>query len=115
MAAATASGDATASREGPREESVPRTVRSDLEGLRLHAASAKSCAERLLVEAVRAQPFAATAAAAGVGFLLGGGIPRGAMVLLVGTVTRVAAAWLSEEILTQRGAGSADSAAEGPR
>ena len=111
MAAATASGDATASQEGPREESVPRTLRSDLEGLRLRAVSAKSGVERLLAEAVRAQPFAATAAAAGVGFLLGGGLPRGAMVLLVETAGRIAATWLSEES-PLRGAANDDSAAE---
>jgi ElaB/YqjD/DUF883 family membrane-anchored ribosome-binding protein len=115
MVAATASGDATASQESPREDSAPRTLRSDLEGLRLRAASAKSGVERLLSEAVRAQPFTATAAAAGIGFLLGGGLPRGAMVLLVGTATRIAGAWLSNEILTPKTREAPTSAEEGPR
>jgi hypothetical protein len=82
--------------------------------LRTRIASAKDGALRLMEEAVAAEPFVATAAAAGAGFVLGGGLPRGTIALLVETGARVAVAWLGEEI-RPRGAANDDSAAEGGR
>jgi len=111
MSAATATWDGIASRESPGEKAVPRTLRSDLDRLHARVASAKDGALRLLEEAVAAEPFVATAAAAGLGFVLGGGLPRGAIALLFRTGTRAAAAWLGEGILL-RGAANDDSAAE---
>ena len=91
---------------------MPRTLRSDLARLRSQVASARSGAWRLLEDAVAAQPFTATAAAAGVGFVLGGGLTRATIALLLGTGTRAAATWLGEEI-RMRAAENVDSAAEG--
>ena len=103
-----------ASREPPEEKAVPRTLRSDLYKLRSRVASAKDDALRLLEQGVAAEPFVATVAAAGLGFVLGGGLPRGTIALLFETATRVAATWLGEEIRL-RGAANDDSAAEDDR
>jgi hypothetical protein len=54
-----------------------------------------------LASAVIEHPFAATATAAGVGFVLGGGMTRAALALLIQTGTRIAATWLSEAIRHQ--------------
>ena len=93
---------------------MPRTLRSDLDRLRSRVASAKDGALRVLEEAVAAEPLVATAAAAGLGIVLGGGLPRGTIALLLGTGARVAAAWLGEEIRL-RGAANDDSATEDDR
>jgi ElaB/YqjD/DUF883 family membrane-anchored ribosome-binding protein len=114
MSAATATWDGMDSREPREEKAVPRTLRSDVDRLRSRVASATDGALRLLDEAVAAEPFVATAAAAGLGFLLGGGLPRGSIALLFETGTRVAAAWLGEEIRL-RGAANDDSATEDDR
>ena len=114
MSAATGTWDGNASHETPEEESVPRTLRSDLDRLRSRVASAKDGALRVLEESVAAEPFVATAAAAGLGFVLGGGLPRGTIALLFGTGARVAAAWLGEEIRL-RGTPGDDSATKDDR
>jgi hypothetical protein len=114
MSAATGTWDGNASREPAEEEAVPRTLRSDLDRLRSRVASAKDGALRVLEEAVAAEPFVATAAAVGLGFVLSGGLPRGTIGLLFGTGIRVAAAWLGEEIRL-RGAANDDSATEDDR
>jgi|SoiMetStandDraft_5_1073268.scaffolds.fasta_scaffold441156_2 hypothetical protein len=64
-----------------------RTLRSDLDALT--ARISKKISER---------PFAATATAAGVGFVLGGGMTRAATALLIQTGTRIGASWLSEVV-----------------
>ena len=76
---------ATARHDLPR--TPPRTLRSDLEALRARVASA-----------VAAQPIAATAAAVGVGFVVGGRLARPAIRILVNTAAGAAATWLSEAI-----------------
>jgi hypothetical protein len=55
--------------------------------------------EETLRDAVGEQPALTLGAAAGVGFLLGGGLPRGAITLLLGIGTRMAGAWLEREFL----------------
>jgi len=114
MSAATAPWDGMASREPQEQKAVPRTLRSDLDRLLSRVASAKDGALRVLEEAVAAEPLVATAAAAGLGFVLSGGLPRGTIGLLFGTGIRVAAAWLGEEIRL-RGAANDDSATEDDR
>ena len=64
-----------------------RTMRSDLESLRA-----------LLEAMVVAQPLAAAATAAGIGFVLGGGLSRPVLGLLIQTGSRVAATWLGDAI-----------------
>ena len=67
-----------------------RTLRSDLSRLR-----------DLMEWAVCAQPFAATATAAGIGFALGGGWTAARLALLVQAGSRVATAWVGEAIRGQ--------------
>ena len=64
-----------------------RTLRSDLGALTAQ-----------LAKAVNERPFAAAATAAGVGFVLGGGMTRAATALLIQTGTRIGASWLSEVV-----------------
>jgi hypothetical protein len=54
---------------------------------------------RRLAGEIDAHPFGAVAAALCVGFAMGGGIPRGALTLLLGAGARAAAARLGEAIL----------------
>ena len=100
------------SRDPQEEENVPITLCSDLDRLRSRIVFAKDGALRLMEAVVAAEPFVATAA--GAGFVLGGGLPRGAIALLIETGTRVAVAWFGEEIRL-RGAANNDSAAEDSR
>jgi hypothetical protein len=69
------------------EHSRPRTLQSDLAALRARVAAA-----------VAAQPIAATAAAAGIGFVLGSRMARPAVAFLVDTAARAAATWVGEAI-----------------
>jgi hypothetical protein len=55
--------------------------------------------QQKLRDTVEDQPVLAVGAAAGVGFLLGGGLSRGALTLLLGVGTRMAGAWLQREFL----------------
>ncbi len=65
----------------------PRTLWSDLERLRSQLAAA-----------IEARPLAAAAAAAGIGFVLGGGLTRPTIGVLIETGSRVAANWLGEAL-----------------
>ncbi len=69
------------------ENGATRTLISDLEGVRAQIA-----------DAVRERPLAATAVAAGVGFVLGGGLTRRVMTLLIATGTRAVGARIAEHI-----------------
>lgn len=48
---------------------------------------------------MRAEPYVATAAAMGVGFLLGGGLTAKTRMLLIGAGSRFLASWLGEEFV----------------
>jgi hypothetical protein len=114
MSAETATWDGMACHEPPEEKAVSRTLRSDLGRLYSRVASAKDGALGMLEQAVAVEPFVATAAAAGLGFVLGAGLPRGTIALLFGSGTRAAAAWIGAEIRL-RSSASDDSAAENDR
>jgi hypothetical protein len=107
VAAATANTGRSASEPTEREDRRQRTLESDLQKLRVVAHEA----EALLRETIARAPYLTTAAAGGIGFLLGGGLPRGAVTLLLGAGARagarLATAWLSQEILER----SADNSA----
>jgi len=75
-----------------------RTLRGDLSRWRANAGDAVGGADRLLRDAVAAEPLLAVGAAAGVGFLLGGGVPRGAVTTLLAVGGRMATAWLQREL-----------------
>lgn len=70
------------------EETPSRSLTADLARL-----------EETLRDVVDEQPILTMGAAAGIGFLLGGGLPRGALTLLLGIGTRMAGAWLEREFL----------------
>jgi ABC-type proline/glycine betaine transport system permease subunit len=81
MTTATAMDDRTSTRP------APRTLRSDLEVLRSR-----------VIAVIEEQPIAATAAAAGLGFVVGSRLARPAMALLMTTAARAAATWIGETI-----------------
>jgi hypothetical protein len=85
MTATTSAASPDRSPQDRGDEARPRSLRSDLEWLRSQ-----------LTSAVEAQPFAAVAAAAGIGFVLGGGLTRPTIGLLIETGSRVAANRLGE-------------------
>jgi hypothetical protein len=76
-----------------------RTLRADLSRFQGSLGDAAGDVDRRLREAVSEQPVLAIGAAAGIGFLLGGGLSRGALTLLLGVGTRMAGAWLQREFL----------------
>jgi len=81
--------------EGARARSLLGDLSEFEEGLE---AAVRDLHQKLR-DTVEEQPVLAVGAAAGVGFLLGGGLPRGALTLLLGVGTRVAGAWLQREFL----------------
>ena len=76
----------------------PRSLHGDLERLQARFGSVAGELDRSLRVAIEAQPLLAVGAAAGVGFLLGGGLTRGAATLLLGAGARMVGAWLDEQI-----------------
>ena len=76
-----------------------RSLEADLLRLEERLAHTAGEADRALRDAVSAQPVLVVGAAAGLGFLLGGGLPRGALTLLIGVGARLAGAWLQQEFL----------------
>jgi hypothetical protein len=76
-----------------------RTLQADLLRLQESFEHTAGEADRKLRGAVDAQPLLAVGAAAGLGFLLGGGLPRGAVTVLLGVGARLAGAWLQQEFL----------------
>jgi len=93
----------TRDRDSDRGE---RSLQSDLRRLRERGAAVSRDAARVVESAVRAEPWLATTAALGVGFLLGGGLTPKVRMLLVGAGSRYLGAWLSEEVMARSGAGS---------
>ena len=75
------------------------SLQADLLRLRESVENAAGEADQKRRDAVLAQPLLAVGAAAGLGFLLGGGLPRRALTLLLGVGARMAGAWLQQEFL----------------
>jgi hypothetical protein len=71
---------------------------ADLMRLQERLEQAAGTADRTLGDAVSARPLLAVGAAAGLGFLLGGGLPRAAVTVLLGVGVRLAGAWLQQEL-----------------
>ena len=69
-------------------EQARRTLRDDA-----------ACVGRRLRDEIETKPMFAVVAAACVGFALGGGIPRGALTVLLGMGVRAAGSRLSEAII----------------
>lgn len=66
-------------------------VVEDLRGLREELAA-------LLRDRLRSQPYLTLGASTGIGYVLGGGLPKGVPTLAIGLATRMAAGWLMREI-----------------
>lgn len=81
------------------ERERPHSLGADLMRLQERLEHTAGEADRALRDAVSAQPLLAVGAAAGLGFLLGGGLPRGALTVLLAVGTRLAGAWLQQEFL----------------
>jgi hypothetical protein len=80
-----------------------RTLRADLSRLQTSAESAAGKADRLLRDVVSAAPALTVGTAAGIGFLIGGGLPPGSFGLLLGVGARMTGAWLQREFLQRTG------------
>jgi hypothetical protein len=74
-----------------------RSLTDDLARLEKVFEAATRDLRRTLRETVDEQPAIALGAAAGIGFLLGGGLSRRALTVLFGVGTRMAGAWLQQE------------------
>jgi hypothetical protein len=86
----------SAARRNPDER--PHTLQDDLLRPQTRFGQSAADADRMLRDAASAQPLLTVAAAAGLGFLLGGGLSRGALTVLLGVGARVAGAWLQQEL-----------------
>lgn len=76
-----------------------RSLRGDLQWITDGAGDLSARADTALRELVRSDPGLAIGAAAGLGFLVGGGIPRGAVTVLLGIGARMGGEWLKELVL----------------
>ena len=81
------------------KKKAARNLHADMRRLQSNVEGAAGEAERMVRSTVAAQPLLAVGAAAGVGFLIGGGLPRGALTMLLGVGARMAGAWLQQEFL----------------
>jgi hypothetical protein len=80
-------------------EHAARTLQQDLARLQETFQTVTREADRRLRDVVATRPLLALGAAAGIGFLLGRGLPRGTGTLLLGAGTRQAGSWLQQEFL----------------
>ena len=76
-----------------------RTAQADLLRLQAGVECAAGQADRILRDTVSAAPLLTVGAVAGLGFLIGGGLPRGALTLVLGVGARMAGTWLQHEFL----------------
>ena len=84
-----------------RFESAPPHTDDELEAwaeIRQEAAQLGQDAGAFVRARVRDYPVSAAAIAAGLGFAVGGGVPRSALTVLLGIGARFAASFVSEEI-----------------
>lgn len=82
----------------PAREGAP-SFEADLMRLKSHAASAAAKVDRFVHDAVAAEPLVAVGAAAGLGFLIGGGASHASIKGLAGVGVRMLGAWLAKEFL----------------
>jgi hypothetical protein len=79
-----------------------RLIGNDLRSLATHVEGAGSEMERFVTEQVRERPYAVLVAAAGVGFLLGGGLRSRLTPLLFGVATRLVTEMAASASLGER-------------
>jgi hypothetical protein len=86
-----------------------RQIQHDAAALATAVGDAADDVQRYLAEQVEERPFTTLSVAAGVGFVLGGGLSARLTVLLLGTATRLATAIAARELsarLLRRGSAS---------
>lgn len=77
-----------------------RTLRGDWRRLRGRAEELIRRGESIVEEQVDESPLLAVTVAAGIGFALGGGLPRGTWSLVLGAGGRMAASRMAQEFLS---------------
>jgi hypothetical protein len=75
------------------------SLEGDLSQLKANATRAAAKIDRCVQDAVAAEPIVAVGAAAGLGFLIGGGVSRASIKGLAGIGARMVGAWLAKEFL----------------
>ena len=75
-----------------------RQIRHDAATLAADVRGTAADLERYLTDQVKRRPYGTLGVAAGVGYVLGGGLSSRLTVMLVGTVTRLAAAFAVHEL-----------------
>jgi len=101
---------------GPRPESLAaagRRIQEDASRLAAHVQDVGSEMEGVLAGQVRERPYTTLAAAAGVGYVLGGGLGSRLTLLAFGMATRLAMAMIARE-LGSRSVGMAPEAESSP-
>lgn len=76
-----------------------RRARADTDAVFEDLRNLRGELDAVLRERLRSQPYLTLGATAGIGYVLGGGLPKGSFTLALGLATRMAAGWL------MRGAG----------
>lgn len=76
-----------------------RTFQSDFRRLQADVHGAAARADRIVREGVSTAPLVAVGTAAALGFLIGGGVPRSALAMILGVGARMAGSWLQNEFL----------------
>ena len=90
---------ASGSARNSRSADGQRTLQSDVRRLGESLDRARMDAQRVLHQFAESQPYALTGIAAGVGFVLGGGLRTRAVPVILASVARMAGVWLTNELL----------------
>ncbi|MDZ4684422.1 MAG: hypothetical protein SH850_04980 [Planctomycetaceae bacterium] len=78
-----------------------RQIQHDAEALAAHVRDAGSSLQGFLTEQVEQRPLTTLGVAAGLGYLLGGGLSSKLTVLMFGVATRIGAAVIAREVAAQ--------------
>lgn len=85
-----------------------RRIQSEAESLAAHVKEAGGDLQGFLSDQVRQRPYATLATAAGIGFVLGGGLSSKLTMLTLGMATRLAMAMAARELSSWGGKGAAE-------
>ncbi len=87
-----------ASTSSERIQQEFRRAREDTEAVVEDLRKLRQELAALLRERLQNQPYLTLGASAGIGYVLGGGLPKGSPGLAMGLATRMAAGWLMREV-----------------
>lgn len=88
-----------------------RRARADTEAVFEDLRNLREELGAVLRERLQSQPYLTLGVTAGIGYVLGGGLPKGSPTLAMGLATRMAAGWLMREV-GGAGLGSSSDAAD---